>query len=69
LADDLAPFVGHTVAVFGKDRVMFGGDWPVCTQTATFGQWIEALKSIVGGWSEADQRKLFHDNAARFYGV
>jgi predicted TIM-barrel fold metal-dependent hydrolase len=68
-ADDLAPIVNHTVEVFGKDRVMFGGDWPVCTLGATYKQWVEALKSIVHDWKEEDQRKLFHDNAVRVYGL
>jgi L-fuconolactonase len=48
---------------------MFGGDWPVCTLTATYAQWVAALKAIVAGWSDEDRRKLFHDNAARFYGL
>ena len=68
-ADDLAPIVRHTLEVFGPDRVMFGGDWPVCTKTATFKQWFEALASIVRGRSAEEQRKLFHDNAVRFYGL
>ncbi len=68
-ADDLAPVVNHTLDVFGPDRVMFGGDWPVCTQTSTYRQWVEALKSIVKNRSEVEQRKLFHDNAVRFYGL
>jgi predicted TIM-barrel fold metal-dependent hydrolase len=68
-ADDLAPIVNHTLEVFGPDRVMFGGDWPVCTQTATYRQWVEALRAIVRGRPEADRRKLFHDNAVRFYGL
>jgi L-fuconolactonase len=68
-ADDLAPIINHCVAVFGKDRVMFASDWPVCTLAATYRQWVEALQSIVHSWSEADRRKLFHDNAARFYGL
>jgi predicted TIM-barrel fold metal-dependent hydrolase len=68
-ADDLAPIVNHTLNVFGPDRVMFGGDWPVCTLAATYKQWVEALKTIVHDRSEQDQRKLFHDNAVRFYGV
>ena len=46
-ADDLAPIVNHTMDVFGPDRVMFGGDWPVCTKAATYKQWVEALKTIV----------------------
>jgi len=68
-ADDLAPIVNHTIEAFGWDRVMFGGDWPVCTLASTFRQWVEALKSIVRNRPEADQRKLFHDNAVRFYGL
>jgi predicted TIM-barrel fold metal-dependent hydrolase len=68
-ANDLAPIVNHTLDVFGPDRVMFGGDWPVCTLAATYGQWIDALKAIVHNRSEEAQRKLFHDNAVRFYGL
>jgi predicted TIM-barrel fold metal-dependent hydrolase len=68
-AEDLAPFVRHTAEVFGRDRIMFGGDWPVCTQKATYKEWVEALKAIVHDWSLADQRKLFHDNAARYFSL
>lgn len=66
-ADDLAPIVRHTMDVFGPDRVMFGGDWPVCTLAATFAQWVSALKEIVRDRTEEEQRKLFHDNAMRVY--
>jgi predicted TIM-barrel fold metal-dependent hydrolase len=68
-ADDLAPIVKHTLDVFGPDRVMFGGDWPVCTLAATYRQWFEALQAIVHERSAAERRKLFHDNAVRVYGL
>jgi L-fuconolactonase len=68
-ADDLAPVVNHVAEAFGPDRVLFGGDWPVCTLRATFRQWVEALRAIVAGRPRAEQVKLFHDNAARFYGL
>ena len=66
-ADDLAPIVNHVLDTFGPDRVMFGGDWPVCTLGATYRQWVEALKTIVRDRPEKDQRKLFHENAERVY--
>jgi L-fuconolactonase len=66
-ADDLAPIVRHTMEVFGPERVMFGGDWPVCTRAATYKQWVDALKEIVRDRKEEEQRKLFHDNAERVY--
>lgn len=68
-ADDLAPAVKHTLEVFGPDRVMFAGDWPVCTGRATLRQWVEALKSIVRDRPRPEQKKLFHDNAVAFYGL
>jgi predicted TIM-barrel fold metal-dependent hydrolase len=68
-ADDLAPIVNHTLEVFGPDRVMFGGDWPVCTKTATYQQWLAALKTIIADRKDAEQRKLFYDNAVRIYGL
>jgi L-fuconolactonase len=66
-ADDLAPIVDHVLDAFGPDRVVFGGDWPVCTLAATYRQWVEALRTIVRHRPAADQRKLFHDNAVRVY--
>jgi predicted TIM-barrel fold metal-dependent hydrolase len=68
-ADDLAPLINHTLDVFGPDRVMFGGDWPVCTLAATYKQWVTALKAIVKQRKISEQKKLFHDNAVKFYGL
>jgi L-fuconolactonase len=68
-AEDLRPAIEHTLGVFGPDRVMFGGDWPVCTLTATYKQWVEALVFLVADRPEADRTRLFHDNAMRFYGL
>ncbi len=67
--EDLAPVINHTMKVFGPQRVMFGGDWPVCTLAATYKQWVEALKTIVKDRPQDEQRKLFHDNAEKFYGL
>ncbi len=68
-AADLATVVNHTLATFGPDRVMFGSDWPVCTRTATIAQWLKALDEIVKERKAADNRKLYHDNAVKVYGL
>lgn len=67
--EDLAPNINDTMSIFGEDRIMFAGDWPVCTLRASFAQWVAALKQIVKDRPLAFQKKLFHDNAARFYGI
>lgn len=66
---DLGPAVNGTISAFGVDRVMFGGDWPVCTLAATYKEWLTGLRTTIAQRSEADQRKILHDNAAKFYGV
>ena len=66
-ADHLAPIVNHCLDTFGPDRVMFGSDWPVCRLRASYRQWVDALWQIVATRSESDRRKLFHDNAVKFY--
>lgn len=66
-AEDLRPFVEHAIANFGWDRVLFGSDWPVCTLSASYRQWVEALQTITQGAGEANQTKLFHDNSIRVY--
>lgn len=66
-AEDLRPFIDHVIASFGWDRVMFGSDWPVCNLTASYKQWVETLLSLTHAAGEANQRKLFHDNAIRIY--
>ena len=65
----LAPVVLPTIEAFGIERVMFGGDWPVCNLTSTFRGWVETLHEILKESSEEDKRKLFHDNAEAFYGL
>lgn len=69
VADDLAPIINHCLDAFGSDRVMFGGDWPVCLRGATYRQWVEGLLEIIAPRSQQDQRKLMAENALRFYGL
>ncbi len=66
---DLAPNMNFCLEAFGENRVMFAGDWPVCQRRATYAQWLNALKWIVRDRSAEFQKKLFHDNAVKFYGL
>jgi predicted TIM-barrel fold metal-dependent hydrolase len=68
--EELAPIINHTLDVFGPDRVMFGGDWPVCLLgVEKYGDWLNALKAVVKERPVEQQKKLFHDNAVKFYGL
>lgn len=66
-AADLRPYLEHALTCFGPGRVMFGGDWPVSTLATTYPRWRETVAAVVAGWSEADQRRFWVENAADFY--
>jgi L-fuconolactonase len=65
--DDLAPYVEHVLASFGEDRVMFGGDWPVVLMASPYRRWVDALDQLTSGLSDGAKRKLWNENARRFY--
>ena len=68
--DDVAPIINHTLDVFGPDRVMFGGDWPVCLLgVEKYADWAAILQTVVADRTADQQKKLFHDNAVKFYGL
>ena len=65
--ENLAPIVNHCLDAFGPDRVVFGGNWPVCLIGGTLAQWVRALSEIVASRPEADRAKLWSENAKRIY--
>jgi L-fuconolactonase len=66
--DDLRPYVEHVFAVFGKKRVMFGSDWPVCLLAATYDRVVNAVEEILGPRLDfAANEAFFGGNALRFY--
>lgn len=66
---DLRPYVETAIALFGWERVCFGGDWPVVRLAGGYRPWVEALSALVAGASPAQRDALFYDNARQFYGI
>ncbi len=64
---DLEPYVSHVLESFGEDRVLFGGDWPVLLHSSSYLRWVETLDSLTAHLSPEARRKLWSDNARRFY--
>lgn len=63
------PFIEHVIESFGWDRIIFGGDWPVCNITAGLSAWVDILDEVLAGTNPADRAKLDHLNATRIYGL
>jgi len=63
----LRPYIDHVMECFGPDRVLYGGDWPVSELAGAYVRWLETLDWATEGYSPADKRKLFRDNAIKAY--
>jgi L-fuconolactonase len=65
--EDLQPYIAHSIEAFGPSRLMFGGDWPVVERAAAYPRWMEVILAATAGFTDAEKRQFFHDNARDFY--
>jgi len=66
-AETLRPYVEHAIACFGWDRVMWGGDWPVCTVATSLRKWRLAALSLTSNATQQQQENFWAGNARRIY--
>lgn len=65
--DDIRPYIDATLEIFGFDRTIYAGDYPICPQAATLEHWVDVLDRAMAGVAEIDLRKVYRDNANHFY--
>jgi predicted TIM-barrel fold metal-dependent hydrolase len=65
--EDFRPWVLTAIEFFGVDRCMFASNFPVDKLFSSYDAIFDTFKMITRDFAPADQRKLFHDNAQRFY--
>ncbi|SHM73924.1 L-fuconolactonase [Cyclobacterium lianum] len=66
-ASDFFPFLDIALEYFGEERLMFGSDWPVCRLAASYAQVTGILEKYLEKLSVAAQRKIWYENAEKFY--
>lgn len=57
----------HCIESFGTARTMLATDWPVAGLKMSYDDIYNDLRRVTANLTGAEQRALFHDNAARFY--
>jgi L-fuconolactonase len=67
--DGLRPVVSHAVEVFGAERLMYGGDWPVSLIAGGYTRVWQALRSLIGELGEIAERRILSETAQTFYGI
>jgi len=67
--EKLRPYLDVIEGALGRDRLMWGSDWPVALLASEYARWYETMQQWTAGWSVAEKVAFFGGNAARFYGL
>ena len=68
-AETLLPYLQVIESAFGRKRLMWGSDWPVCLLASRYEAWLKVALDWTAAWSSEEQSSFFGGTAARFYGV
>jgi predicted TIM-barrel fold metal-dependent hydrolase len=63
----IRPFVLDTIEIFGVERCMFASNFPVDKLQSSYDTLWNAFDRITADFSQDERRRLFHDNAVRYY--
>jgi L-fuconolactonase len=66
-ADVLRPYADVVLGAFGPTRVMFGSDWPVCLQVASYDDVVSMARALTANLESADRDAVFGGSAAAWY--
>jgi predicted TIM-barrel fold metal-dependent hydrolase len=64
---DMRQVIRDTIQIFGIGRTIYGSNFPLEKLHASYAELISAYRTVLSEYSEADQRRVFHDNAVAFY--
>jgi L-fuconolactonase len=66
-ADQLRPVVQRAIEVFGADRLMYGGDWPISVLAGGYATAHRNLSDVFAGLSAGERDRLWCGTALEFY--
>ena len=67
LAATYQPWVQHTLATFGPQRLMYGSGWPFSMPHATWKESLACFTQAMGALRMEDRAAIVGENAAKFY--
>jgi len=59
--------IRDTIQIFGIDRTIYGNNFPLEKLHASYADFFGIYRNVLAEYPDADQRKVLHDNAAKFY--
>ncbi|WP_267714424.1 amidohydrolase family protein [Streptomyces sp. CoH17] len=65
--DEVRPFVEDALELFGPERLMYGGDWPVSLLAGGYARTWEAVGELLARLAPGERAAVLGGTAARFY--
>ncbi|MFF0228217.1 amidohydrolase family protein [Streptomyces sp. NPDC004629] len=65
--DEVRPFVEDALELFGPERLMYGGDWPISVLAGGYARTWEAVCELLAPLAPDDRAAVLGGTAARFY--
>jgi predicted TIM-barrel fold metal-dependent hydrolase len=59
--------IRDSIQIFGIERTIYGSNFPLEKLHASYADFFGHYRVVMSEYPEADQRKVFHDNAVKFY--
>lgn len=67
--ESIQPFVDRALEVFGPERLMYGGDWPISVASGGYDRVLEGLRAALSGLDEHESEQVWSGTARRFYRI
>lgn len=67
--DAVRPFFDRALEVFGADRLMYGGDWPISVLSGGYDRVWDGLSVLFSELDVHDRQAVLGGTAERFYGI
>ncbi len=66
---DFVPYLDVVLHAFTPERLMFGSDWPVALLSGSYSDAYNIVADYIRPLGADAERKIFGENACRFYGI
>jgi L-fuconolactonase len=67
--DGIRPAFEHALDVFGPNRLLYGGDWPVSLIAGGYARVFEGIGELLADLSPADRARILAGTAGEFYSL
>ncbi|MET1017847.1 MAG: amidohydrolase family protein [Leifsonia flava] len=67
--DGIRPVLDHALEVFGPDRLLYGGDWPVSLIAGGYARVFAGITGLLADLDESERARILAGSAVDFYSL